>query len=323
MLLGLPAADRTLLNVSYDSTRGFYADYNEFFATWWKMKTGESVVVRQSHGPSCTQARAVIGGLMADVASLAIEDDLQAVHRQIGGVPTDWRSHLPGRNSPYTTTIAFLVRKGNPKRIRDWDDLIRPGVSVVTPNPMTSGAGRLSFLAAGAFARRKHGQGEAARAFVSKLYWNAPVLDPGSRSAAHTFVHRGLGDVLLAWENDAMNLAGNNGRDEFDLVSPSLGIRAEPAVAVLCANAIQNENIDLARAYLEQLYTSQGQRMLARHFLRPLKPEHADSKDLERFSKLELVSVGEAFSDWPEAWQTQYAENEAFNEICRLRSCCL
>ncbi|HET8701843.1 MAG TPA: sulfate ABC transporter substrate-binding protein, partial [Nitrococcus sp.] len=265
---GAIAKDVTLLNVSYDPTREFYAEYNKAFATYWKQKTGDDVIIRQSHGGSGKQARAVIDGLEADVVTLALAYDIDAIAAKTGLIPADWQSHLPHNSSPYTSTIVFLVRAGNPKGIKDWDDLVRPGVEVITPNPKTSGGARWNYLAAWGYALQKYGSEDKAKAFVAKLYRQVPVLDSGARGATNTFVQRGIGDVLLAWENEAFLALNELGRGKFNIVVPSVSILAEPPVAVVDGVAKKHSTEKAAQAYLEYLYSPTGQRLAAKHYYR-------------------------------------------------------
>ncbi|MGB5233746.1 MAG: sulfate ABC transporter substrate-binding protein [Candidatus Macondimonas sp.] len=308
------AAERSLLNVSYDPTREFYQDYNAAFARHWKEKNGESISFQQSHGGSGKQARAVIDGLKADVVTLALASDIDAIARS-GHVPTDWQKRLPSNSAPYTSTIVFLVRKGNPKGIRDWDDLIKPGLQVITPNPKTSGGARWNYLAAWAYAREKQGSDEAARAFVTALFKNVPVLDSGARGSTTTFAQRGIGDVLLTWENEAFLTLNELGADRFEIVVPSLSILAEPTVAVVDDYARAHGNLPLAQAYLEYLYSPEGQRLAAKHYFRPRDAKAADPKDLARFPKVRLITVDEAFGGWEKAQKTHFADGGFFDQI--------
>ncbi|HEX7009386.1 MAG TPA: sulfate ABC transporter substrate-binding protein [Phycisphaeraceae bacterium] len=321
-----------LLNVSYDPTREFYKAYNAAFAQYWKEKTGQTVTVRQSHGGAGKQARAVIDGLEADVVTLALAYDIDAIAQKTGYLPADWQSRLPHNSSPYTSTIVFLVRKGNPKKIKDWDDLVRPGIEVITPNPITSGGARWNYLAAWAYMLKKElgdlaklndpqyaeqvkdAQAKA-RAFVTQLYKQVPVLDSGARGATNTFVRNGIGDVLLAWENEAFLAIEELGPDQVDIVVPSLSILAEPPVAVVDANARKHGVEEVARAYLTYLYSPIGQKLAAKHYYRPVLPEYADSEDLKRFPKLELVTVDEVFGGWQNAQEIHFSEGGVFMQI--------
>jgi len=308
------AADVTLLNVSYDPTREFYAEYNAAFAKYWEAKTGQKVKFRQSHGGSGKQARTVIDGLAADVVTLALAADIDAIARQGKLLPINWQSRLPHNSSPYTSTIVFLVRKGNPKGIRDWGDLVRPGVSVITPNPKTSGGARWNYLAAWAWARRQPGGDEkSAEDFVRKLYKNVPVLDTGARGSTTTFAQRGIGDVLLAWENEALLAIKELGPGKFEVVVPSLSILAEPPVAVVDKVVLRRGTRDVAQAYLQYLYSKEGQEIAARHFYRPRDPEIA-ARYASRFPTLKLVTIAD-FGGWPKAQATHFSDGGVFDRI--------
>lgn len=309
------AKDHTLLNVSYDPTRELYVEYNQLFGKYWKNKTGDTVTVQQSHGGAGKQARAVIDGLEADVVTLALAYDIDAIAERTGKLPKAWQQRLPNNSAPYTSTIVFLVRKGNPKGIKDWDDVVKPGVSVITPNPKTSGGARWNYLAAWGFAKQKYGSDEKAREFVTKLFKNVPVLDSGARGSTITFVQRGIGDVFLSWENEAFLALNELGEGKFEIVVPSLSILAEPPVTVVDRNATKKGNLEVARAYLEHLYSPEAQRIIARHYYRPFKPEHADPADLQRFPKLELITIDEAFGGWQKAQQTHFADGGTFDQI--------
>jgi sulfate transport system substrate-binding protein len=305
-----------LLNVSYDPTRELYREFNEEFARHWKQKTGQAVTIEQSHGGAGKQARAVMDGLSADVVTLALAYDIDVIAQKTGLIPADWQRRLPHNSSPYTSTIVFLVRKGNPKQIRDWDDLVRPGVAVITPNPKTSGGARWNYLAAWGYALRRHGgNAQQAREFVAALYRNVPVLDSGARGATTTFVQRGIGDVLLAWENEAFLAAAEFGPDQVEIVVPSVSILAEPPVTVVDGNAQKHGTVELAQAYLEFLYSPVGQRLAAKHFYRPVAPEHADPQNLARFPKLELFTVQELFGSWQQAQSEHFDDGGAFDQI--------
>jgi sulfate transport system substrate-binding protein len=307
----------TLLNVSYDPTRELYEDFNKRFAAYWKEKTGQEVRVRQSHGGSGKQARSVIDGLEADVVTLALAYDIDQIAEKAGSLPVDWQSRLPDNSSPYTSAIVLLVRKGNPKSIRDWGDLVRPGVSVITPNPKTSGGARWNYLAAWAWALQQPGGSEAkARDFVARLYQNVPVLDAGARGSTTTFVERGIGDVLIAWENEALLAIEELGPGKFEVVAPSISILAEPPVAVVDKVAGKHGTRDVARAYLEYLYTETGQEIAARHFYRPRMAAVA-TKHAGRFPKLNLVTVDEVFGGWKKAHATHFADRALFDQIYR------
>jgi sulfate/thiosulfate transport system substrate-binding protein len=305
----------TLLNVSYDPTRELYEDFNKQFATYWKGKTGQDVRVRQSHGGSGKQARSVIDGLEADVVTLALAYDIDQIAEKGGNLPADWQKRLPDNSSPYTSTIVLLVRKGNPKGIRDWGDLAKPGVSVITPNPKTSGGARWNYLGAWSWALRQPGGTEAkARDFVTRLYRNVPVLDAGARGSTTTFVERGIGDVLIAWENEALLAIKELGVGKFEIVAPSISILAEPPVAVVEKVAGKHGTKDVARAYLEYLYTETGQELAARHFYRP-RLASAATKYAAQFPKLNLVTVDEVFGGWKKAHTAHFADGALFDQI--------
>jgi sulfate/thiosulfate-binding protein len=313
--LDAPKKPLTLLNVSYDPTRELYEDYNRQFASYWKEKTGQDVTVRQSHGGSGKQARSVIDGLEADVVTLALAYDIDQIAEKAGSIPADWQTKLPDNSSPYTSTIVLLVRKGNPKGIRDWGDLAKPGVSVITPNPKTSGGARWNYLAAWAWALRQPGGNEAkARDFVTRLYKNVPVLDAGARGATTTFVERGIGDVLIAWENEALLAIKELGPGKFEVVAPSISILAEPPVAVVDKAAGKHGTREVARAYLEYLYTPAGQEIAARHFYRPRLPAVA-AKYGNQFPKISLVTVDEVFGGWKKAHTAHFADGALFDQI--------
>ena len=318
LLLGLAhaAGAASLLNVSYDPTRELYKDINKAFADDWKAKTGEAVTIQASHGGSGAQARSVIDGLKADVVTLALAADIDAIASKTGRIAADWQGRLPSRSSPYTSTVVFLVRKGNPKGIKDWDDLAKPGVSVVTPNPKTSGGARWNFLAALGYGQKASGgdQGKA-RDFVGKIYKNAPVLDAGARGATVSFAQRGLGDVLIAWESEAFLASEEFGRDKFDIVVPSISVLCEPPVAVVDANVDGKGTRREAEAYLQFLYTPEGQKIIAHDFYRPIHPEAADPADLARFPKLDLLTVDKDFGGWTAAQATYFADGGVFDQI--------
>lgn len=313
------AKNHQLLNVSYDPTRELYSEFNKAFAADYKARTGDTVTIRQSHGGAGKQARAVIDGLAADVVTLALAYDIDEIAARTGKFPADWQSRLPNGSSPYTSTIVFLVRKGNPKDIKDWDDLVKPGVGVITPNPKTSGGARWNYLAAWAYAKDKYGSAAAARDFVAGLFKNVPVLDSGARGSTTTFVQRGIGDVFLSWENEAFLALNELGKGEFEIVVPSLSILAQPPVAVVDANAKKKGNLVVARAYLEYLYSPVGQRIAARHYYRPLHPEHADPADVARFPEVRLVTIDDAFGGWSKAQQTHFADGGVFDQIYSSR----
>ncbi len=305
----------SLLNVSYDPTRELYGDFNRQFAAYWKGKTGQEVKIRQSHGGSGKQARSVIDGLEADVVTLALAYDIDQIAEKGGLLPANWQTRLPHNSAPYTSTIVLLVRKGNPKGVKDWGDLARPGISVIAPNPKTSGGARWNYLAAWAWALRQPGGNEAtARAFVTKLYRNVPVLDAGARGSTTTFVERGIGDVLIAWENEALLAIKELGPGKFEVVAPSLSILAEPPVAVVDKVAGKHGTRAVAQAYLEYLYTDEGQEIAAKHFYRPRTASIA-AKYASQFPKVALVTVDEAFGGWKKANAAHFADGALFDQI--------
>ena len=314
--LVLPAAvaAQTLLNVSYDPTRELYRDYNQAFAKYWKQKTGATVTVQQSHGGSGKQARSVIDGLTADVVTLALAYDIDAIAEK-GLLPGNWQTRLANNSAPYTSTIVFVVRKGNPKQIRDWDDLARPGVSVITPNPKTSGGARWNYLAAWGHALRKHQGNEAkARELVAAIYRNVPVLDSGARGSTTTFAQRGLGDVFISWENEAFLAVKEFGADKLEIVAPSTSILAEPPVAVVDRVADKRGTRKLAEAYLDYLYSPEGQDLAGRHFYRPRATDAAKKYD-KQFAKITLFTVDEIFGGWQKAQKTHFADGGVFDQI--------
>jgi len=315
LFLPLPAgADTTLLNVSYDPTRELYQELNAAFAKYWKAKDGGNVTINQSHGGSGKQARSVIDGLEADVVTLALAYDIDAI-AQSGLLPRNWQTRLPDNSAPYTSTIVFLVRKGNPKGIKDWDDLVRPGVSVVTPNPKTSGGARWNYLAAWGYALRQNGGGEEkAREFVTRLFKNVPVLDTGARGATVTFVERGIGDVLIAWENEAFLSQQEFGKDKFEIVAPSVSILAEPPVALVDRVAAKHNTRAVAQAYLDYLYTPEGQEIAARHYYRP-RLEAVAAKYAGQFPKLTLFTIDDVAGGWAKAQKTHFADGGFFDQI--------
>jgi sulfate transport system substrate-binding protein len=308
----LHAQDK-LLNVSYDPTRELYTEYNAAFAKHWKAKTGKDITVEQSHGGSGKQARAVVDGLEADVVTLALASDVNAVAKA-GLTSKEWQKRLPDNSAPYTSTIVFLVRGGNPKNIKDWDDLVKPGVAVITPNPKTSGGAQWNFLAAWEFAKQKYGSDEKAKEFVKNLYKNVPVLDSGARGSTTTFVQRGIGDVLLAWENEAFLSQKEFGKDKFQIVVPSLSILAEPTVAVVDKVAAKHGTAELAKAYLEYLYSPEGQDIAGKNFYRPRDAKVA-AKYADVFPKINLVTIDGAFGGWPNATKTYFADGAIFDQI--------
>jgi sulfate/thiosulfate-binding protein len=310
------SADTSLLNVSYDPTRELYKAINAAFADDWKAKTGETVTVQASHAGSGAQARAVIDGLNADVVTLALAADIDAIAAKTGKIPENWQTRLPNNSAPYTSTVLFLVRKGNPKGIHDWGDLAKPGVNVVTPNPKTSGGARWNYLAAWGYGLKKFNGDEAkTRDFVAAIYKNAPVLDTGARGSTITFAQRGLGDVLIAWENDAFLALQEFGKDQFEIVTPSLSILAEPPVSVVDGNVDAKGTRKVAEAYLQYLYTPAAQAIIAKNYFRPASPEFASKEDLERFPKLELITVDKVFGGWKKAQATHFADGGVFDQI--------
>ena len=307
------AAEVTLLNVSYDPTREFYAEYNEAFAKHWKEKKGDTVTVNQSHGGSSKQARAVIDGLEADVVTLALAADVDALHENGNLLPQDWQRRLPHNSAPYQSTLAFLVRKGNPKSIKDWDDLIKPGVEVITPNPKTSGVARWNYLAAWGYALKKYGSPEKAREFVNQLFKNVPVLDSGARGATTTFVERGLGDVLINWENELLLVKKLRG-DEFEIVVPSVSILAEPTVSVVDKIVDQRGTREIATEYLNFLYGDTGQEIAAKHFFRPSNKDVL-AKYANQYPKLELFTIDDVFGGWTKATKEHFVDGGSFDQI--------
>jgi sulfate/thiosulfate-binding protein len=304
-----------LLNVSYDPTRELYVEYNAAFAKHWKEKTGQEVVVKQSHGGSGKQARSVIDGLQADVVTLALAGDIDAIAKNARSLPADWQKRLPHNSSPYTSTIVFLVRKGNPKAIKDWDDLAKPGVAVITPNPKTSGGARWNYLAGWEFAKRKAGgSDEAGKAYVEKLFKNVPVLDSGARGSTTTFVQRGIGDVFISWENEAYLAIKEFGADKFEIVTPSLSILAEPPVSVVDKVAKKKGTTEVATAYLEWLYSDEGQDIAGKHFYRPTS-EKAAAKYASQFTKVKLFTIDEAFGGWAKAQKDHFDDGGSFDQI--------
>ena len=310
------AAQSTLLNASYDPTRRFYAAVNKAFTARWRTERGESVRVYQSHGGSGAQARAVIYGLEADVVTLALASDIDAIASRSDLLPKDWQRRLPHNSAPYTSTIVFVVRKGNPKGIRDWSDLIKPGIQIVTPNPKTSGGARWNYLAAWGYALRNNDKDEAkARDFIAALYRNAPVLDTGARGSTITFIRRGIGDVLIAWENEALVTANEITKGEVEVVVPSLSVLAEPPVAIVDKVVERRGTRTLAQAYLEFLYTQEGQTLAAEHYLRPSTPAAA-ARYADRFPQLELLTIAD-FGGWAAAQKAHFAEGGVFDQIYR------
>jgi sulfate transport system substrate-binding protein len=316
-LLGGPvqAKDVELLNVSYDPTRELYEEYNKVFGAYWQQKTGDKVTVKQSHGGSGKQARSVIDGLQADVVTLALAADIDGIATNAKLLSNDWAARLPHNSAPYTSTIVFLVRKGNPKGIKDWGDLVKPGISVITPNPKTSGGARWNYLAAWGWALKQPGGTDAAaQAFVQKLYKNVPVLDSGARGSTTTFAQRGMGDVLLAWENEAFLAFKEFGADKFDIVAPTVSVLAEPPVAVVDKNAERHGTTAVAKAYLEYLYTDAGQVVAAKNYYRPTKPDIL-AKYSKQFPKIgTLVTIAD-FGGWTKTQATHFADGGVFDKI--------
>ncbi|MBI2381113.1 MAG: sulfate ABC transporter substrate-binding protein [Gammaproteobacteria bacterium] len=308
-------AETRLLNVSYDPTRQLFRDYNALFGRYWQAKTGEALVVHQSHGGSGKQARSVIDGLEADVISLALAYDIDAIADKAKLLPADWQTRLPNRSAPFTSTVVFLVREGNPKAIRDWADLVRPGIAVVTANPKTSGGARWNYLAAWAWALHQPGGDEAkARDFVARLYRNVPVLDAGARGSSVTFSQRGIGDVLLTWENEAHLLKRELKDEQFQAIYPSLSIRAEPPIAVVDRYAEKHGTLPLARAYAAHLYSPEAQELIARHDFRPVDPQVA-ARHRARFPDLRLVSADEVFGDWRRGQKQHFDDGGVFDQL--------
>lgn len=313
---GSATAQTTLLNVSYDPTREFYRDFNRAFAQAWKARTGETVTVRQSHGGSGAQARAVIDGLQADVVTLALAADIDAIAKRADIIRPDWQSRLPNRSSPYLSTIVFVVRAGNPKAIKDWDDLAKPGIAVLTPNPKTSGGARWNYLAAWAYAERRFdGDRNKVRDFMAQLFRNVPILDTGARGATTNFIQRELGDVLIAWENEAFLALDEAGTGRFEIVAPSLSIRAEPAVALVDAHADRRKTRAVAEAYLDYLYAPEGQALAAQHHYRPSRPDLVAPDALKRFPDIKMVTIDADFGGWAKAQAQHFADGGTFDQI--------
>ncbi|MFI8748341.1 sulfate ABC transporter substrate-binding protein [Pseudomonas sp. NPDC077186] len=313
-LIAGPAAAQTLLNVSYDPTRELYSEFNAAFNQHWQAQGNEAVTIQQSHGGSGKQARAVIDGLRADVVTLALAGDIDELYKLGKLIPENWQERLPDASTPYTSTIVFLVRKGNPEGIKDWDDLVKPGVAVITPNPKTSGGARWNFLAAWAYAQQKYGSEAEAKAFVEKLYKNVPVLDTGARGSTITFVNNGIGDVLLAWENEAFLALKEEGGENFEIVAPSLSILAEPPVSLVDANVDKKGTRQVAEAYLNYLYSEQGQRIAAKHFYRPRNQAIA-AEFAEQFPQLKLVTIDADFGGWKTAQPKFFNDGGLFDQI--------
>ena len=307
------AAPTSFLNVSYDPTREFYADFNKSFAAFWKKKTGQSIDFNTSHGGSGKQARSVIDGLEADVVTLALAYDIDAIS-DAGLLARNWQKRLPQNSSPYTSTIVFLVRKGNPKKIKDWSDLARPGVQVITPNPKTSGGARWNYLAAWAYAQKKTSSAAQAKDFVKRLYKNVPVLDSGARGSTTTFVERGIGDVFISWENEALLASRELGKGRFQIVVPSLSILAEPPVTIVDKYARKHGTQAIAKAYLQYLYSPQGQTLAAKNYYRP-RSASVRAKYAKQFPKVKLISLGSLFGTWRKAQRTHFADGGTFDQI--------
>jgi len=309
------AKDIKLLNVSYDPTRELYVEFNAAFAKHWKAKTGDSVTIDQSHGGSSKQARSVIDGLSADVVTLALAYDVDAIAERARLLPPDWQKRLPNNSSPYTSTIVFLVRKGNPKGIKDWDDLVKPGVKLIPANPKTSGAARWAYLAAWGYALKKNGNDEAkAKEFVTKFYKNVPVLDTGARGATTTFIQREIGDVLVGWENEAYLALKEFGADKYEIVTPSISILAEPTVSLVDKVAKKKGTEAVAKAYLDHLYSEEGQEIAGRNFYRP-RSEAALAKFGKQFAKVELFTIDEVFGGWQKTQKAHFSDGGVFDQI--------
>jgi len=313
--VSLTAADITLLNVSYDPTRELYAEFNPAFVKYWQEKTGQTVKIEQSHGGAARQARAVIDGLQADVVTLALAYDIDAIHENGNLIPQDWQSRLPQNSTPYTSTIVFLVRKGNPKGIKDWDDLTKKGVSVITPNPKTSGGARWNYLAAWGYSLKQSGGDQAkAEAFVKALYANVRVLDTGARGSSITFTERGIGDVYISWENEAYLLLSGANKDKYELITPSLSILAEPPVTIIDKNVDKRGTRTVAQAYLEFLYTPEGQNLAGKHHYRPRDPAVL-LKYADNFAKVELFTIDDVFGGWQKAQKQHFSDGGVFDRI--------
>ncbi|BBL33982.1 sulfate-binding protein (precursor) [Nitrosomonas stercoris] len=308
-------AERAILNISYDPTRELYQQFNRAFTHHWQEKTGEKITIRQSHGGSGKQARTIIDGIPADVATLALAYDIDAIHEHSRLIPADWQQHLPNNSSPYTSTIVLLVRAGNPKKIQDWDDLIKPDIAVMTANPKTSGGARWNYLAAWGFAIKQYGGDESkAREFLTRLYKNTPVLDSGARGSAINFIQRGIGDVLISWENEAFLALQEYGHDQFEIVLPSVSILTEPPVTTIDKNIDKHGTRDIAQAYLEYLYSKQGQEIIARAFYRPSHSEIA-KKYAHQFPAINLFTVNEVAGNWQRAQRIHFSDGGIFDQI--------
>ncbi len=317
VVAGARAQTSELLNVSYDPTRELYREINAAFIAEWNAKNAKKITtIRQSHGGSGAQARTVIDGLNADVLTLALAGDIDAVAERSKKLPLDWQKRLPQNSSPYTSTIVFLVRKGNPKAIKDWGDLVKPGVQIITPNPKTSGGARWNYLAAWAYAEKAFNKDDAkVRDYIGKLLANVPVLDTGARGATTTFTQRGIGDVFLSWENEAFLALKEFGEDKFDIVVPSLSILAEPPVTIVDGNVDAKGTRSEAQAYLEFLYSPKGQAIIAKNFYRPRNPEAADPKDIANFPKVDLVTIDAVFGGWAKAQPTHFGDGGTFDQL--------
>ncbi|MSR89200.1 MAG: sulfate ABC transporter substrate-binding protein [Candidatus Margulisbacteria bacterium] len=312
--VSLSYAQSTILNVSYDPTREFYKDYNKLFQAHWKKVSGQTVNVRQSHGGSGKQGRSIIDGLEADVATLALGYDIDSLYDQRHLIPQNWQKRLPNNSSPYTSTIVFVVRKGNPKHVRDWDDLVRPGIVVITPNPKTSGGARWNYLAAWGYALKKWKSEPKAKVFVKALYKNIPVLDSGARGSTTTFSERKLGDVLVAWENEAYLLINELGSDKYEIVVPSISIVAEPPVTVVDKNVDKHNTRKVSEAYLTYLYSKEGQELAVKHYFRPQDKKIA-AKYSGKFRSIKLFKIESLFGSWQKAQKTHFSDNGVFDQI--------
>ena len=315
LVVSAGAKEIKLLNVSYDPTRELYAKYNAAFSKYWKAKTGDVVTILQSHGGSGKQAQSVINGLEADVVTLALAYDIDAIATQAKLLPADWQQRLPNNSTPYTSTIVFLVRKGNPKGIKDWDDIVKKGTSVVVANPKTSGGARWAYLAAYAYALEQNNHDDAAaRNYIRQLYKNVPVLDSGARGSTVTFAQRGIGDVLLAWENEAHLALKEFGEDKFDIVTPSISVLAEPPVAIVDKTAHRHGTTEVAKAYLDYLYSDEGQDIAGKNFYRP-RSEKAAAKYAGQFASLKLVTIDQEFGGWTKAQKTHFGDGGIFDQV--------
>ncbi len=309
------AKDIEILNVSYDPTRELYTEFNAAFAKYWKTKTGDTVTIKQSHGGSGKQARAVIDGLPADVVTLALAYDIDAIHEKAKLIPKDWQKHLANNSSPYTSTIVLLVRKGNPKKIKDWNDLTKPGLSVITPNPKTSGGARWNYLAAWAYGlKHNNNDQDKAKLFVKKIFDNVPILDSGARGSTTTFVERGIGDVLISWENEAFLALKELGPDKFEIIVPTLSILAEPPVTIIDKTVDKHKTRNVAQAYLDYLYSEEGQEIAAKNYYRPTLASVA-AKYEKQFPKINLIIIDDVFGGWQKAQKTHFSDGGTFDQI--------